>query len=204
MEGMIREGIAERRIERAVIMNKRVLGIGIACGVLFGATIIAYAITTLFFTSSQTSNLSKKTVFQFDLTTEMEAAEVGPGDSFTVKPVVYNDATEEMYVFVQVDIPEASEGALYSYEIDDGWIPVYDHQGTKVYAYAGSEMSALQPGEETSALTDWMKMNEIGYADYAAIDDINITITAYAMGIEDMSTNPEEAWSQCKEIGNIQ
>ena len=36
------------------------------------------------------------------------------------------------------------------------------------------------------------------------IDDINITITGYAMGTEDMSTNPVDAWNECKTIGDIQ
>ena len=39
---------------------------------------------------------------------------------------------------------------------------------------------------------------------YAGIDDINVTITGYAIGTEDISTDPIEAWNQHKEIGNIQ
>ena len=77
-------------------MNKKAGKIGIACGILLGTTIIAYAITSLFFTKSERSKLSKKTIFQFDLSTDMSATEVGPGGSFDVKPVVYNNATEEM------------------------------------------------------------------------------------------------------------
>ena len=65
-------------------------------------------------------------------------------------------------------------------------------------------MTALQPGESTSALTEQMTMDEVSNAEYAAIDDINITITDYAIGTEDMSTNPTESWNQCMEIGNIQ
>ena len=41
-------------------------------------------------------------------------------------------------------------------------------------------------------------------AEYAAIDDINITITGYAIGTEGVSTNPTDAWNECKSIGNIQ
>ncbi len=69
-------------------MNKKAVGTGVACGIFLGATIIAYAITSLFFTKSETSKLSKKTVFQFDLSTDMAATKVGPGDSFDVKPVI--------------------------------------------------------------------------------------------------------------------
>ena len=81
-------------------MNKKLVKAVIVCGVLVLTTVIAYAITTLFFTKSVSSQLSKKMVFQFDLETDMTATEVGPGESFDVKPVVTSDATEAMYVFI--------------------------------------------------------------------------------------------------------
>lgn len=60
-------------------MKRKAFRAGVACGILLGTTIIAYAITALFFTKSETSKLSKKTVAQFDLTTDMSSGEVGPG-----------------------------------------------------------------------------------------------------------------------------
>ncbi len=165
---------------------------------------IVCAITSLFFTGSETSKLSKKTVFQFNLTTDMTATEVGPCDSFDVKPVVYNDATEEMYVFIRVDMPTTADGALYSFAVDDEWTLVESCNDTVVYAYGDTEMTLLSPGESTIALTNQMTMKSISNAEYAAIDDINITITGYAIGIEDVSTNPKDAWNECKIIGDIQ
>ena len=185
-------------------MNKKAVGTGVACGIFLGATIIAYAITSLFFTKFETSKLSKKTVFQFDLSTDMAATKVGPGDSFDVKPVIYNDATEEMYVFIQVDMPTTADGTLYSFDVDDEWCVVSEDDGTVVYAYGSTEMTILAPGDSTSALTNQMNMKSISNAEYAVIDDINITITGYAMGTEDMSTNPVDAWNECKTIGDIQ
>ena len=134
----------------------------------------------------------------------MTVTEVGPGDSFYVKPLVYNDATEEMYAFIQVDLPTKEGNAIYSFYVSDEWCVVSEDGGSKVYAYESAEMTALSPGESTSALTSRMTMSEISNAEYAAIDDINITITGYAIGTEDVSTNPTEAWKQCKLIGNIQ
>ena len=185
-------------------MNKKLVKAGIVCGVLLGTTVIAYAITTLFFTKSVTSQLSKKMVVQFGRDTDMAATEVGPGESFDVRPVVTSDATEEMYVFIQVDMPETVDGALYAFEANPEWIPVGDRDGRIVYAYTDSEVTPLQPGDSTSALTEQMTMKSISNAEYAAIDDINITIPGYAMGTEDVSANPTEAWEQCKLIGNIQ
>ena len=185
-------------------MNKKAVRIGVACGILLGATMIVYAITSLFFTNSETSKLNKKTVFQFNLTTDMSATEVGPGDSFDVKPVVYSDATEEMYVFIQVDMPTLVDGDLYSFDVNEEWIPVESRNGTVVYAYGSTDMTVVSPGENTCELTSQMTMQSISNTEYAAVDDINITITGYAIGIEDVSTNPTDAWNECKTIGNIQ
>ena len=185
-------------------MYKKAKSLGIAFGVFWAVGIVAYAITTLFFSQSVTSELSKKTVFQFDLTTDVTAMEVGPGDSFEVIPVVYNDATEEMYVFIQVDMPETTNRTLYSFDVDDDWSLVSKDGGTTVYAYGGTEMMVLGPEDSTSALTSQMTMQSISNAEYASIDDINITITGYAIGIEGVSVNPTEAWNECKWIGNIQ
>lgn len=65
-------------------------------------------------------------------------------------------------------------------------------------------MIVLSPGDRTSALTNQMTMQLISNAEYVAVDDINIIITGYAIGTEDVSTNPTDAWNQCKLIGNIQ
>lgn len=185
-------------------MKKRIVTTGLWIGIFIATVIVAYAVTNLFFMKSQTSEFSKKQIFQFDLDTGLSSGEVGPGDSFSVSPVIFNDATEEMYVFIQVDMPETDNGMLYSFDADSDWCFLSEDGGTVVYAYGNSEMTALQPGESTSALTSRMTMSEVSNAEYAAIDDINITITGYAMGTEDMSTNPIESWNQCMEIGNIQ
>ena len=109
-----------------------------------------------------------------------------------------------MYVFIHVDMPTIDDEPLYSIDADREWCIVIEHSGTIVYAYGSDDMAALQPGESTSALTTQMTMKSIANAEYAAIDDINITITGYAMGTEGVSTNPVDACNECKIIGNIQ
>ena len=173
--------------------------------------IVAYAITNLFFTNSETSEFSKKQIFRFNLDTGISSGEIGPGDSFSVSPVIYNDATEEMYVFVEIQmpeylassLPESGDSLLYTFDANEEWILVESGNGTVVYAYGSADMTALQPGESTSALTTQMIMKSITNAEYAAIDDVNITITGYAMGTDGMSTIPTDAWNECKTIGNI-
>lgn len=178
--------------------------------------IVICAITSLFFTSSKSSKFSKEQIFQFDLDTGLSSGEIGPGDSFSVSPVIYNDATEEMYVFLEIQMPDytsdntdssLSDSLLYPYDVNGEWTLVESSErgnGIVVYAYGSANMTALQPGESTSALTEQMTMRSITNAEYAAIDDINIIITGYAMGTEGMSTNSADAWNECRTIGTIQ
>ena len=121
-----------------------------------------------------------------------------------VNPVVTNSATEEMYVFVKIDMSEWDGSPLYTFQADDQWELVESAGGTAVYAYGNPEMTILNPGESTPALTNQMVMQSISNAEYAAIDDINVTVTCQAIGTEGVATNPADAWNECKTIGNIQ
>ena len=102
-----------------------------------------------------------------------------------------------------MNIPTTVDGALYSFEVDDEWTLVESGNGTVVYAYGDTEMTVVCPGDSTSALTEQMTMRSISNAEYAGIDNINITITGYAIGVEGVSTNLADAWGECKSIGNI-
>ena len=171
-----------------------------AVGILFGSALVAYAITSLLFTQSQTSSFQKKTIFQFNLSTGLTSAEIGPGDSFSTSPLIYNDATKDMYVFIRVEMPKVEDAGVYKFDVADRWLEVEDG----VYAYATeTEMTTLAPGEETTPLTTEMTMKPITNAVYAVIDDINITITGYAIGTEGVASSPQEAWTICKELAGI-
>ena len=166
----------------------------------FASAIVAYAVASLFFTRNETSDFSKKTIFQFNLSTGLTSAEIGPGDSFSTSPLIYNDATEDMYVFIKVEMPTVDSGEkLYAFDLNSSWVEVEDG----VYAYGSEEMTTLPPGESTTALTEQMTMKPITNAVYAVIDDINITITGYAIGTEGVASSPQEAWTICKELAGI-
>ena len=184
-------------------MNKIVAKAGMAVGIFLGLAFVAYAITNLFFSKSVTTSFTPKEIFQFDFNIGLSSGEIGPGDSFSVNPVIYNDATEDMFVFIEIEMPLVGTTPLYSFTPSDEWCVVESDGGVVVYAYtAGSElMTALTPGESTTALTEQMTMRSITNAEYAGINDINITLTGYAIGVEDVSDNPIEAWFVCKEIG---
>ena len=179
---------------------KRIAKAGMAVGILFGSALVAYAITSLLFTQSQTSSFQKKTIFRFNLSTGLTSGEIGPGDSFSTSPLIYNDATEDMYVFIKVEMPTVVSGEkLYAFDLNSSWVEVEDG----VYAYGSENMTTLAPGESTTALTEQMTMKSITNAEYAGIGDINITITGYAIGTEDVGTNPQDAWTYCKGLAGI-
>ena len=173
-----------------------------AVGIFLGVAIVAYAITNLFSMKSYTSSFTPKQIFQFDFNTGLNGGVVGPGDFFSVNPVIYNDATEDMFVFIGIKMPLVWTTSLYLFTPSDDWCVVESDGGVVVYAYtAGSEgMTVLTPGESTTALTEQMTMRSITNAEYAGIDDINITLTGYAIGVEDVPSVPEEAWDYCKLI----
>lgn len=184
-------------------MRKKIITAGLWIFVL--STMVAvYAVTNLFMAKSQTSEFSKKQIFQFDMDIGLSSREVAPGDIVSMHPVIYNDATEEMYIFIELIIPITEYGTLYTFTVDEDWRLVYENSGILVYAYASDEMTVLYPGETTSPLTNQMTMRSISIAEYAMVDDINITLTGYALGTEGVSTNPSEAWNECKAIGNIE
>lgn len=185
-------------------MKKKIISVGVCTGILMAIVIVAYAITNLLDTKTSTTEYSKKVIFEVDLDIGMSTGEVGPGDCIMVNPVVTNSATEEMYVFVKIDMSEWDGSPLYTFQADDQWELVDSAGGTSVYAYGNPEMTILNPGESTPALTNQMVMQSISNAEYAAIDDINVTVTCYAIGTEGVAMNPADAWNECKTIGNIQ
>ena len=65
-------------------------------------------------------------------------------------------------------------------------------------------MYVLTHGEATIPLFEMMTMKSISNAEYASIEDINVTVTGYAIGTEDISADPVEVWNICKELGNIE
>lgn len=182
-------------------MKNKALKVGSIIGAFLGGTIIAYAITSYFTTGELRLEPTPKHYFEININDENTPGEIGPGDSFSTSPVVHNDATEEMYVFIKVEMPDVNGEPLYTFSIGEGWTLVEDG----VYAYAdGGVMTTLTPGDSTTSFTTQMSMKAISRADFAALEDISVKITGYAIGTEDVDMNPEQAWGQCKVIGNIE
>ena len=92
---------------------------GIFLGAFLGLSVTAYALVRMFYMQDVRSDFTKKQIFEFELNAEMASQELGPGDSFAVSPVIDNTATEEMYVFIEVDMPESNGEPLYTFDANE-------------------------------------------------------------------------------------
>ena len=179
-------------------MKKRLSTILITLALLMTTTVVAYAITTLFFKGeTQTSDYSKKTYFEFAGDGFFaESGEVGPGESMSINPVISSNATVDMYVFIWVEMPGYSDAGLYEIDVNSSWsVEEAQAVGDKyiaVYRYD----DVVAPGESTTALGSSLTMVNMSMADYAGLDDINVTMTGYTCGAEDESL--DTAWESIK------
>lgn len=115
----------------------------------------------------------------------------------SINSVITSDATVEMYVFIRVVMPAYGETGLYSPTPDSFW-PVVESgtvDGKYIVVYSYSQV--LTPGASTTVLADTLSMVEMSNAEYAEIEDINVTISAYACGAEGI--DPDAAWESVKE-----
>ena len=185
---------------------KKILFSSIGIPVVLALTTVAIAAIIIFTSQSEKSQNTKGDIFRINLSTGMTSTEVLPGDSFFCSPVVTNDATKEMYVFVAVDTPSLENESIYEYIVGDDWVLVENTAERQVYAYGSSDaLTTLALAESTSPMTTQMTMKNISSADYAGLDDIDVLITGYAVGTEEVSDiDPSSAWLECKQKYNVQ
>lgn len=191
-------------------MKRKILTLLISlCAVAISAVTV-YALVK-FYSVEKTVDAEREHVFQFEIEGLPQGivAETGPGDIIVINPVIYNSSTEEMYVFIQVKTEAYNGDCLYSFDVKNGWklVEQKTENGvyTAVYAYVYDDgsMYTLLHGEKTEKLTDAITMQEMSYPEYADISDISITFAGYAMITINTSTNPSDAWNECKQLGNI-
>ena len=185
---------------------KKILFSSIGILVMLALTTVAIAAIIFFTSQSEKSQNTKGDIFRINLSTGMTSTEVLPGDSFFCSPVVTNDATKEMYVFVAVDTPSLENESIYEYIVGNDWVLVENTAERQVYAYGSSDaLTTLALAESTSPMTTQMTMKNISSADYVGLDDIDVMITGYAVGTEEVSDiDPSSAWLECKQKYNVQ
>ena len=166
--------------------------------ILAMTTVVAYAVTTLFFKGeTQTSDYNKKTYFEFDGSSFFTASgEVGPGESMSINPVITSNAIVDMYVFIRVEMPSFSSAGLYELNTDSSWTLVESGSSGDKYVTVYRYNNVLAPGASTTALGSSLTMVDMSLSDYADLSDINVTMTGYACGAEDETL--DTAWESIK------
>lgn len=144
---------------------------------------------------------------------------VVPNEEVEKDPQIKNNGTNDMYVFLKVEMPYAevitanADGTknaaawmeLFTYEINDGWVamgaPVADKVNgmyTQIYAYAADdEMIALSKDVTTPALFDSVKLQNIVEGQNIEGSTENIVITAYGIQTDNINggkTDPAGVW----------
>ena len=173
---------------------KRSTAVIVSLLTILALSVVAYAVTSLFFSSpTQTSEYEKRTYFEFVMNDVFTASgEVGPGESMSVNPEITSDASTDMYVFIRVEMPTFGESGLYVIEPGSGWsiqeARVEGDRWIAVYRYD----SVLTPGASTTALTSYLTMVNMSHAEFSEVTDLNVSMTGYACGTEDLEL--ENAW----------
>lgn len=174
---------------------KRSTAVIVALITILTLSVVAYAVTSLFFASpTQTSEYEKRTYFEFVMNDVFTSSgEVGPGESMAVNPTLSSNASVDMYCFIRVEMPAYGESGLYEIEPGSDWsvqeARVEVDRWIAVYRYD----SALTPGASTTALTSNLTMVDMSRAEYSEVSDLNVSMTGYACGTEDLELG--DAWS---------
>lgn len=142
-----------------------------------------------------------------------------PGDTITKDPLVLNDGTNDMYVFLKVEMPyaelvtanddgtknEAAWMEMFTYEINAGWVavgaPVIDKEAgtsTQIYAYAVDDvLTALAADQKTEAVFYSVTFRNVVEGTGMEGATENIVITAYGIQTDNINggkTDPAGVW----------
>ena len=118
------------------------------------------------------------------------------GESVTINPVLTSDASVALYVCIRVEMPVYNNDGLYDLDVNDNWTLVesgtVDGSWVEVYQYN----DVLGPLQSTNALSNKMTMVNMSKADFAQLNDIDVSMTGYACKVSD--TSAEESWELIK------
>ena len=186
-------------------MKKSPKTIAISIGVFLGLVLAAYAITSHFYRSDgERSDFDPGTIFRHEMSNVFtEGGEILPGGSKSINPVITSGATEDMYCFIRVVMPLAPDGAsgLYNLNVDGSWgaenAGEVGGQWMEVYRYG----EALTSGASATPLATQMTMVDMSLAEFVGLGDLNIEMTGYSCGTEDMDIT--EAWSAISQFYGV-
>lgn len=161
-------------------IRQKAASIGIIVGLFFGCAIITYAISSYVTHGSFSVNNPKKHIFTINLTGQVTATELGPGDSQSIAPRIENTGTDKMYVFIRIN---CSDDGVYSFTPSGNWTAV-ETPGVGEMVYSYGEPTAIKPGESaTLSGTMTVVVDNAAYSELAD-DALYYTVTGCAIGTD--------------------
>lgn len=184
-------------------MKKRLTTLLLTLLILMTTTVVAYALVTYITTMTQTSSFTKKEYFKMSGSEIFYASsEVGPGETVSINPTITSESSVDMYVFIRVEMPMYNEAGLYELSLNSEWSlldrEIVGDKCIEVYHYN----TALPPGASTTPLANSLTMVNIGMADYAVINDINVSMTGFACRVSDV-VDIDDAWDYIKSVAGM-
>ena len=179
-------------------MRKRLTTLLLTLLILMTTAVVAFALVTYISTKTQTSSFTKKEYFEMSGSEIFAASsEVGPGETVTINPMITSMSSVDMYVFIKVEMPCYSSGGLYDLIVNDGWSlvesDVVDNKWVEVYRYD----TELKPDQSTTVLSNTITMVNMTLAEFAEIEEIDVSMTGYACRVSDVA-GIDEAWDYIK------
>jgi len=166
-------------------MKKRFATILITLAILMTTGVVAYAVINYIMTETQTSVFTKKEYFEISSSQFFTAeGDIGPGESMSINPIITSKSSVDMYVFIRVEMAKYNEAGLYELSRNGVWVEVYQYD------------DVLAPGEDTTALANKLTMRDMTLAEFAEINDIDVSMTGFACRTADADI--EDAWSYIK------
>ena len=179
-------------------MKKRLSIILITLVLLMTTTVVAYALVTYITTITQTSSFTKKEYFEMSGSEIFAASsEVGPGETVSINPTITSMSSVDMYVFIRVEMPVFNDTGLYELNVDASWSLVESGESNDTWVEVYRYDTELKPDQSTTVLANKMTMVNMTMAEFAEIEEIDVSMTGYACRTADVA-GIDEAWDYIK------
>lgn len=179
-------------------MKKRLTTILITLALLMTTTVVAYALVTYITTKTQTSVFTKKEYFEMSGSEIFsESSAVGPGEKVSINPMITSMSSVDMYMFIKVEMPVFNDAGLYELNVDASWSMVESGESNNTWVEVYQYDSELKPDQSTTVLANKLTMVNMTLAEFAEIEEIDVSMTGYACRVADVA-GIDEAWDYIK------
>ena len=179
-------------------MKKRLTTILITLALLMTTTVVAYALVTYITTMTQSSSFTKKEYFEMSGSEIFsESSAVGPGEKVSINPMITSMSSVDMYVFIRVEMPVFNDAGLYELNVDTGWSMVEIGESNDTWVEVYRYDTELKPDQSTTVLSNTITMVNMTLAEFAEIEEIDVSMTGFACRTADVA-GIDEAWDYIK------